>query len=115
MLGIRRTPAVSLDPTMPAPAETEDTDTKPEEQQPQSAKPTRLREARSAKVAPSPSTGEPYTPTTAPSFLTLKVPGPASYTPEDGAGKPGSPHGVVDLTPVHRLTNILDEDKGTDR
>ena len=108
MFGMSRKPVVGLDPTLPNPAEEESKTG----EQPDSP-PAKPREARSAKVAPSPVTGEHYTPTTAPSFLALSVPGAASYTPgtADGGGAL-CPPGADGLTPVHRLTKLLDDSQG---
>ena len=108
----RRT-VVGLDPTLPNPTEEDDTESKAEE--PQDTPPAKLRAARSAKVAPSPVPSEPYTPTTAPSFLALGVPGAASCSPqpEDGGGVGSS--GAPLLTPVHRLTNVTDDEQGQTR
>ena len=110
MLGIRRSRAAGLDPTLPA--HTEEGDDKTE--QPQDARPSKLREARSAKVAPSPVTDVHYKPTAVPSFLTLSVPAAASYVPEGAGGSAARPQGAIDLTPVHRLGKILDGSQGPD-
>ena len=113
MLGIGRKPAIGLDPTLPASTEEGDGDSKVEE--PQDTRPAKLLETRSAKVAPSPDTGDHYVPTTAPSFLTLAVPAAANYCAPEGAdGGPALPHGVMDLTPVHRLERLLDGSQGPD-
>ncbi|KAF0304797.1 Polycystin-2 [Amphibalanus amphitrite] len=108
MLGMRRRPAAGLDPTLPAVPEDDAGTDGPREERPPGP-----REARSAKVAPSPVTGEAYVPSTAPSFLAVGVPAAADYLPEGAAGG-ADPPGAADLTPVHRLGGAPDDSQAAD-